>query len=149
MTTLASTNIPVRAGDRDREAAATRLGQALAQGYLDMTEYERRVGAAFAAHTRADLQPLLADLPVDRFRTADRRAACHAGARLSVRLHLAGYVLMAVVVLTVWGAVALSGGPLYFWPVWPIVGAGIGLVAHAVSVRAATRSRPRDRLPVS
>ena len=97
MTAPVTNTSAVRVGDRDREATATRLGQALAQGYLDMTEYERRVGSAFAAHTRADLDALLADLPVRRMRLDDpaRRAARHSAARLSVRLHLAAYALMA------------------------------------------------------
>jgi hypothetical protein len=132
----------VRVGDRDREATATRLGRALAQGYLDMTEYERRVGSAFAAQSRADLDALLADLPVHRMRLDDptRRAARHASARLWLRLHLAAYALMVVVVLTVWLAVALSGGTWYFWPIWPILGAGIGVVGHVVPTRLAIRS---------
>ena len=38
----------VRAGDREREKTADQLGQAMAQGYLAMDEYEtrqRRFGA--------------------------------------------------------------------------------------------------------
>ena len=42
----------VRAGDPDREKTADLLGQALAQGYLEMPEYEARLQAAFAATTR-------------------------------------------------------------------------------------------------
>ena len=64
MATLATTN--VRAGDRDRESAARHLGHALRQGYLDMAEYEDRIVKAFGAHTKAELRPLLADLPVAR-----------------------------------------------------------------------------------
>lgn len=131
--------VDTRAGDREREAAAGDLGQALAQGYLEMAEYEDRVRTAFAAQSTAELRALLADLPVHQLRRNDprRRAARHAAARMSVRLHLAAYLLMVVVVLTVWLAVALSGGTWYFWPVWPILGAGIGMVSHAVSVRLA------------
>jgi len=53
----------VRVGDNDRENTAGILGQALAQGYLDLPEYERRVASAFAAPTTDELRPLLADLP--------------------------------------------------------------------------------------
>jgi hypothetical protein len=129
-----------RAGDREREATADLLGQALAQGYLDMAEYEDRVRTAFGAHTTGELRQLLADLPVSRLRRDDphRRAARHAAARTSVRIHLAAYLLMVVVVLTVWLTVALSAGAWYFWPVWPILGAGIGVVAHAIPIRMTT-----------
>ena len=141
MTTLAQQTAAVRAGDRDRETAANLLGQALAQGYLDMPEYERRVQMAFAAHTNADLHQLLTDLPLARLRRSDprRRAARNAAARMSVRLHLAAYLTMVVIVLTVWLAVALSAGAWYFWPIWPILGAGIGVLSHAVPVRLAVR----------
>ena len=44
---------PTRAGDRDRESTATLLGQALAEGYLDLPEYENRLQTAFTAQTAA------------------------------------------------------------------------------------------------
>ncbi len=127
----------VLVGDRDREDTANVLGQALAQGYLDMVEYERRVQAGFAAHTADELRRLVSDLPVARLRRSDpRRAAARAkAARLSVRLHLAAYLAMVVIVLAVWLAVGLSSGTWYFWPIWPILGAGIGLAGHAVPLR--------------
>ena len=130
----------VRAGDHDREATARHLGQALSQGYLDMPEYERRVAAAFASLTTSDLRQLLADLPVAQLRRTDprRQEARRAAARLSVRLHLAAYLLMVVIVLTVWLAVGLSAGAWYFWPVWPILGAGIGVLGHAIPIRFCT-----------
>ena len=126
-----------RAGDRDRQKAAARLGQALAQGYLELDEYEQRVQTAFLTHTTAELKGLLADLPLDRIRRADprRRAARAAAARKGVRIHLAAYVAMTVVVLAVWAAVAVTTGAAYFWPIWPILGAAIGLVSHALAVR--------------
>ncbi|OBH13854.1 DUF1707 domain-containing protein [Mycobacterium sp. E1747] len=128
-----------RVGDRDRERAAARLGQALAQGYLDLGEYDQRVQAVFGAHTTAELRELLADLPLERIRRADprRRAARAEAARRSVRIHLAGYLAMTVVVLTVWAAVAATTGATYFWPIWPILGAGIGLVSHALGIHPA------------
>jgi hypothetical protein len=139
MTTLAQQTTAVRAGDRDRETTAKDLGLALAQGYLDMPEYERRVQSAFAAQTTAELRQLLADVPLTRLRRHDprRRAARQAAARMSVRLHLAAYLTMVVIVLSVWLAVALSAGAWYFWPIWPILGAGIGVLGHAIPVRLA------------
>jgi len=145
MTTPATTTTGLRAGfragDRDRENTANVLGQALAHGYLDMPEYERRVQAAFSRSTDAELRELLADLPVAQLRRSDpriREARRRAG-RMSVRVHLAAYLAMVVIVLTVWLAVAVSTGAWYFWPIWPILGAGIGVVGHAVPIRLATR----------
>lgn len=141
--TTSIANTTVRAGDRERETTAGLLGLALAQGYLDMPEYERRVGAAFAAQNSSELRGLIADLPVALLRRNDprRREAQRAAARMSVRLHLAGYLLMVVIVLTVWTAVALTGGTTYFWPIWPILGAGIGVLGHAIPIRMCTRRR--------
>jgi hypothetical protein len=47
---------------------------------------------------------------------------------------------MAIVVLTVWAAVAVTTGASYFWPIWPILGGAIGFISHALAVRPTTRS---------
>jgi hypothetical protein len=136
-----STNTPqvaVRVGDREREKVATQLGQALAQGYLAMDEYETRLQAAFASNTTAQLHQLVSDLPIARIRRNDprRQAARRKAARRGVQIHLTAYLAMVVVVLTVWLAVGLGAGAWYFWPIWPILGAGIGVASHAVTVRS-------------
>jgi hypothetical protein len=127
-----------RVGDRERERTGTQLGTALALGYLDMAEYETRLQAAFAAHTTAELRDLIADLPLSQLWRNDprRREARRAAARRGLQVHLAGYLAMVVIVLTVWLAVGLTAGAWYFWPVWPILGAGIGVVGHALPIRA-------------
>jgi hypothetical protein len=131
-----------RAGDLDRQRTARRLGQALAQGYLQLDEYDQRVQQAFQTQTTDELKQLVADLPIERIRRADprRRAARVAAARLGVRIHALAYLAMAIVVLAAWAAVALTTGAAYFWPVWPILGAGIGLVSHALAVRPVVKS---------
>jgi hypothetical protein len=138
-TTTAPTTTAVRAGDRDRERTANQLGQALAQGYLAMEEYEARLQATFAAHTTAELRQLVADLPLTRLRRNDpqRQASRRRAASLGVRIHLGAYLAMVVIVLAVWLAVGLTAGAWYFWPIWPILGAGIGLVSHAIPARLA------------
>jgi hypothetical protein len=127
-----------RAGDYDRQKTAARLGQALAQGYLELDEYEQRMQSVFQTHTVAELNKLLADLPLGRIRRADprRRAARAAAARKGVRIHLAAYLAMAAIVLTVWAATGVA----YFWPIWPILGAAIGLVSHALAVRPVAKT---------
>jgi fatty acid desaturase len=138
----APTTPAVRAGDREREKTANQLGQALAQGYLAMDEYETRLQATFAAHTTADLRQLVADLPLDRIRRNDprRQEARRRAARRGVQIHLAGYLAMVVIVLAVWLAVGLTAGAWYFWPIWPILGAGIGVIGHALPIRFAAPS---------
>ena len=135
----------VRAGDRDREKTANLLGLALAQGYLAMDEYESRLQTTFAAETRAQLRHLTSDLPVERLKRNDprRHEARRRAVRHSVRFHLAGYLTMVAIVLTVWLAVGLTAGSWYFWPIWPILGAGVGLLGHTLSSTGA-RSHPRE-----
>lgn len=134
----------VRAGNPDREKTADLLGQALAQGYLEMPEYEARLQAAFAATTRTQLHELTADLPVAHLKRHDprRREARRRAARRSVQFHLAGYVAGCLLMLGIWLAVGLSAGAWYFWPVWPIMGWGIGVACHAVPALAHGTSHP-------
>ena len=54
-----------------------------------------------------------------------------------MRIHLAAYLAMVAIVLTVWLAVGLTAGAWYFWPIWPILGAGIGVIGHALPIRFA------------
>ncbi len=131
------------AGTRDREKTADLLGQALAQGYLQIDEYDRRLQTVFQTQTADELRELLAGLPLDRIRRHDprRRAARVAAARRGMRAHVAAYLTMVVIVLTVWAAVALTTDATYFWPIWPILGAGIGLVSHVVSIPRIKQSR--------
>ncbi|MGE2729342.1 DUF1707 domain-containing protein [Mycolicibacterium vaccae] len=127
-----TTSTPLRAGDSERDATAAILGQALVEGYLDVAEYDARLRTVYDAVTAPDLAGLTVDLPVARLRRHDprRAAARRAAARRALQLHATGYLTMVVVVLTVWLAVGLSAGAWYFWPIWPILGAGIGLFAH-------------------
>ncbi|MBX8688962.1 DUF1707 domain-containing protein [Mycobacterium sp. 20091114027_K0903767] len=127
-----------RAGDRERERTADDLGQALTQGYLTMAEYEGRLQSTFQAQTSTELLALVADLPVNHLRRHDprRRAAQQRAARLSVRIHLAAYLAGSLLMLGIWLAVGLGGGGWYFWPVWPIMGWGIGVVSHAIPIWA-------------
>jgi hypothetical protein len=56
------------------------------------------------------------------------------------------YLAASLLMIGIWLAVAVTVGAWYFWPVWPIMGMGIGVVSHAVPVRSCARSR-RDPLP--
>lgn len=131
-------NPAMRAGDPERERTAARLGQAFTQGYLSMEEYETRLGSAFAAQDTGELKQLVADLPVERIRRQDpsRSAARRAAARRGVQIHLAAYLAVSVLMIGIWLATAMAAGDWYFWPVWPILGWGIGIVSHAIPVRA-------------
>ncbi|MEU0333111.1 DUF1707 domain-containing protein [Streptomyces sp. NPDC006193] len=53
----------LRASDADRERVAEVLRDALAEGRLDMEEFEQRLEAAWTARTYGELAPLTRDLP--------------------------------------------------------------------------------------
>lgn len=53
----------LRASDADRERVAGVLREALAEGRLDMDEFNERVDTAYRARTYGDLAPLTRDLP--------------------------------------------------------------------------------------
>ena len=55
----------VRASDSERDAAASRLQAAFAEGRLDDAEFDERMRAALAARTRTDLALLTTDLPAE------------------------------------------------------------------------------------
>jgi hypothetical protein len=52
-----------RASDSEREAVVARLRHAAGEGRLTVDELDERIDAAYAATTRAELEPLTADLP--------------------------------------------------------------------------------------
>jgi hypothetical protein len=47
----------------------------------------------------------------------------------------------SLLMIGIWLAVAVTVGAWYFWPVWPILGMGIGVVSHAVPVHNYMRRR--------
>ncbi|WP_406202161.1 DUF1707 domain-containing protein [Streptomyces sp. NBC_01017] len=54
----------LRASDADRERVAEVLRDAVAEGRLDMEEFEERLDATYKARTYGELAPLTRDLPV-------------------------------------------------------------------------------------
>jgi Domain of unknown function (DUF1707)/2TM domain len=109
----------LRASDADRERVAERLRAAAGEGRLSSDELEERLESAFSARTGAELEPLVADLPpVGGPRRRERR-------RLWDSEHVRAYVGVSVMLVVIW---ALTGAD-YFWPIWPILGWGIGVVA--------------------
>ncbi|MDI3096453.1 DUF1707 domain-containing protein [Streptomyces sp. AN-3] len=62
----------LRASDADRERVAEVLRDALAEGRLDMTEFEERLDATYSARTYGELAPITRDLPVGTVAEAPR-----------------------------------------------------------------------------
>ncbi|MGW0787632.1 DUF1707 SHOCT-like domain-containing protein [Streptomyces sp. NPDC002911] len=54
----------MRASDAERERVAETLREAVAEGRLEMDEFEQRLDATFRARTHGELVPIVRDLPV-------------------------------------------------------------------------------------
>jgi Domain of unknown function (DUF1707)/2TM domain len=118
----------MRASDAERERVVERLRGHAAEGRLDLEELETRVDRALAATTAGELDELVRDLPADpppRPRRSRPRA--------EVRAYL-GVQLMLV---AIWALTGMG----YFWPVWPMLGWGIPLMAKGRGLGCGRRRR--------
>jgi hypothetical protein len=132
----------VRASDAEREAVVDALRTHAGAGRLDPEELEARIGRAYAAQRRADLAPLVADLP--ELTAAAPRPRRVRDARLASELRKVAAV--AVLLVAIW---ALSGAG-YFWPAWPLVVMAFGLAHGGGRGRHGGRRtrRPVNRLEI-
>lgn len=119
----------LRVGDADRQHVAELLGDAAAAGYLHLEEFDQRLAAVWSATTSKELSAAQSDLPVQVRRARARRDAA-AVARNGLRGHLASYLTVMVLLVTVWLVAGVAGHGWYPWPVWPALGWGIGVVRH-------------------
>jgi class 3 adenylate cyclase len=127
----------LRASDADRERVAERLRHDYGDGRLSDDDLSERVEAVYAARTMSELETLTADLPSRREPSAHPRRS---GFETSVRIHLTVFLVVNLMLIGIWAA---SGGG-YFWPIWPILGWGIGLGCHAAPLLA-RRGNPPTR----
>jgi class 3 adenylate cyclase len=139
---MASTGRDLRASDADRERVVALLREHYEVGRLSDDELSDRIEAAYGARTDAELGALTADLPSPRQPAPRRRRRRRGGLEASVRVHFAIYAVVNLMLIGIWAA---SGGG-YFWPIWPILGWGIGLGCHAAPLLALRRREPRREL---
>jgi hypothetical protein len=130
----------VRVGDAEREEVVARLQAALAEGRLELHEFEERSTAAYAAKTEQELLPLTADLPANvgltpktpavpstAEVTAQRRRRLLTGAEL-------GWVRTAVILTAIWAVSSVAAHQLTpFWPIFPIGIWGAVLLAQRLT----------------
>jgi len=124
----------LRASDAEREHHAELLREHAAQGRLTVDELDERLDRVFAARTRGELAPVVADLPAasPRERPVRRRER-------TIRPEVAAYVAVNLMLIVIWAAT----GAGYFWPIWPLLGWGVGLMGPCS--RAWPQRRPQAR----
>ncbi len=139
----------LRASDTDRERTVAALRDHFAAGRLSHDELAERIAGAYESKMLAELDRLTHDLPPGESSPPDalthrgvspKRTRTKAGRALarSVRIDAALYAVVNVMLIAIWAA---SGGG-YFWPIWVILGWGIGLGCHAAPLLAGVGTRP-------
>ena len=128
----------LRASDAEREHHAELLREHAAQGRLTVDELDERLDRVYAARTLGELVPVVADLPgpapSPRERPRDR----------TIRPDVAVYLAVNLMLIVIWAAT----GAGYFWPIWPLLGWGVGLAAKKsppMAVQGVYRRTDRER----
>ena len=80
-------------------------------------------------NAQTPIQPYAAPLEIDP--AVRKRAVERIEARQNFMRHLSTYAVMSTMFVVIW----FASGAEYFWPVWPMLGWGIGLAFHAISLR--------------
>ena len=125
----------MRASDDDRDRVVEMLRDHAAAGRLTTDELEERTDVALAARTDDQLAVVLADLPAvpdRRKRTAKREAAWG-----EFNEHFRIYLAVITLLIVIWALTGMG----YFWPVWPALGWGVGIVCHRASLPRGGRPR--------
>lgn len=143
----------MRVGDSERDATAAQLSEHFAAGRLDHSEFDERTQQALSARTRGELDAVMHDLPVlpvaVKPATTPAATADVSPAQVSQRAEwrrstLATWAVFAVFFTILW---AVTGAG-YFWPVFPILGWGIGVAVSGIQAygRPTTSKTPDDMM---
>ncbi|HZA71962.1 MAG TPA: DUF1707 domain-containing protein [Propionibacteriaceae bacterium] len=126
MTDLTIAPGQLRVGDAERERVTDLLAEHHAAGRLTISELDERLTATLSARTRDELAATLADLPAAARPPAEPERRVPAPAVLGRRFHLVSYVVVLAGLWLIW---ALTGAG-YPWPIWPMLGWGLGLLGR-------------------
>ena len=131
----------LRASDVDRDRTVAQLRQHLADGRLTMEEFSDRVDEAYAARTMNDLQHVLRELPHVRVQepvSPEQRAKrdkLEHKKRREFQQGLVSYVLVNTFLVAIWLVSSIAARELtFFWPIFPMLGWGLGVAFHAWNV---------------
>ena len=126
----------LRASDAEREHHAELLREHAAQGRLTVDELDERLDRVYASRTLGELVPVVADLPAPSPRERPRGR--------TIRPDVAAYLAVNLLLIVIWAAT----GAGYFWPIWPLLGWGVGLATKKsplMTVQGVYRRTDRER----
>ncbi|MEC3915033.1 DUF1707 SHOCT-like domain-containing protein [Nocardia sp. CDC160] len=135
-----------RASDAERAHVADLLGRHLADGRLDLAEYNDRLTRVYSTATREDLQLVLQDLP-KLPKTVAPRSTSRARFPIWQQIEGSAWLGVSLLCLFIWAAISLAAGEFtYFWPIWVTVPWGAVLVFRvAMGWESAAWNRYRTR----
>src|SRR6185312_15489704 len=107
----------IRAADDDRESVAQELREHMLAGRLRPEEFEERVGKAYDASTRGELEALKEDLPMSPQAARAELAKRKAHLRRRLIQEGGGGLTASAICVAIWAA---SGADGAFWPAWVI-----------------------------
>ena len=149
-------NQGLRAGDRDRDIVREAITEAYAQGRLTQDEMEGRLTSVLEARLLGDLPPIVSDLMPTQ-ETASRQSLALANEqeierraqlryRDQRRQALAGMLVPSLICLTIWiWSMVSSGGLIFPWPIFVILGTG-GYLMRLVFGRESAIEEEREKL---
>ena len=132
-----------RISDAERNAVLDRLRAGMAEGRIDLYEFESRLDTVMRAKVAADLVPAVADLPPPPAEVKAQLKRRRKMARTSFYAHLIPYLSVNGFLVMIWG---LSGGG-HFWPAYPAGGWGIGLACHGLAAFSYGRDQKQQLKP--
>ncbi|WP_327101147.1 DUF1707 domain-containing protein [Nocardia vinacea] len=109
-----------RASDAEREKVVRLLGRHMADGRIDLAEYDQRVARVYETGVRDDLQLVLSDLPKLPKESAGQKNSM---SRFPIWQQIEGtsWLGVSVLVLAIWAVISISVGEFtYPWPIWVI-----------------------------
>ena len=137
----------MRASDADRDVVHRALGDACATGRIDRDELDERTDTVNGARTLGELPPVLADLIPPSGAVAlpagsptDVRTQAVARWEKSRREALLAFLTPTLICWAVWAATMFGGFP---WPVFVMIGTGMGLVSTMVRKQDLIESHER------
>jgi Domain of unknown function (DUF1707) len=115
-----SSTSQMRVADADREQLVEELREHAGAGRLSSDELEERVGSAYRAITRADLDAIRADLPVSSTSVALALRKRKGQLRRRLAQEAGGGVGVSALSVGVWLVTGQHHGHVDFWPAWVI-----------------------------
>lgn len=138
-----------RASDAERDEVVRLLGRHMADGRIDIAEYDQRVARVYRTPTREALTLVLSDLPeppASAVESTGSGKGSRGWARVPVwqRIEAGAWLSVSVLVLLIWAAISIGVGEFtYFWPFWVIVPWGVVLAFRAATGIEAGLGRQR------